>query len=1501
MKRIKLSIFCILLFSAILTVNFNEGIISNALALSSKVQMEKAQSNIVDAVNNINYSMIESHVENLTSLTSRVTGYPGSYEAANYIVSKFKKYGLTIIVQNYSMAMPIDSGSWIKTEDGKQIDAYALWPNGPQACSTPPEGITGKLIYVGKGDLSDFNSFDVEGSTILMDFNSGDNWLNAAKLGAKAIIFIEPEYTTSLESLEKTVPTPINIPRFYVKKEEGRILIELASSKEEVTVYSGMQWKEIPAYNVIGGVNGSEYTDSIIVISSHYDSWSIVPSIAPGSEDALAISTLLEIARYFGKNSPLRSLRFVAFSGFYQCIAGPTEWAEQILFSKEVQQGTEKISLHIDLDLSTDDNAIDILFTGPPVGGNSPDVNWFGDVVQMANRYVPVQAAMQNYLSLVNAQDSVRDNLAMKRWGTQPVIRDWIWLYRLSVQPIIRVGLIGFTIRTQYANRLTFLTPLNDTKFIKWENLKPQVTAAMASIAGFANEADWRIPSLIPGRALWGGAGATITTGVVWGFVTLNGTVAEYNVNKGWYTPIQGALVRTYYGGSYSSDLNAYLAWPFNSRYTFSGKEGIFIFHGLAPYLTHGFDAWKFNETSGGIIYAVDEGIYGTASGLAGGIATSVYPLSHPASVLIPIFRCTEITVFDLFDPRLMKRSGVPFSYSPSSLSVYDRTTKSHPVFYGEYFASSYDIGMVFVKPESEVIIAFTPHTVELTRPLILLTNSSEDNLEGYSYRATKPLILYKTALTASEDLYHLSVGRYEKLSSKNIRNQGAETLIEKGLIYLTKAKEYFANKTYDKGYACAIGALALLSKAYDSGVMPLFNDISNFILFFTFPAIFFALFFERLLLQGEGSKKILGIIAVMTIILTILNFVTPAFEVIQNSIMAIFGVGLLLVATFIGVIFLRDAGDLMERVATDKLGMHIVKKGGMDTLVHLLGVAVDNMRRRPSATILTVSTMIMFVIAQTAFTSASQVVVVKESYLSGSRPPYNGILLKRQYGFPPAHRGANLDTIPLAALIAFASDSYNIAPRVWMYPTAIHPYGVSAEIINPWGESVLINPMAFLGMSSEESNLLFDNWTVKGWSRLDMPYNAIISKRMAELLNVTVGDRIFVKNTGTSLVITAIIDVIGSKIMDFDTQTPILPVASSSSSLFARENVGMNEDIPPQWISVDNLIVIPWKLAYDFGGFVSSIAILPKNNVTLDELKDVGSQIALGMDVSVYLSYYETTLGLSRVVTYSISGWNVMWVLLIMTLLSTVNVLVSGVHRRQKEIYTYASLGLSPANAMLMFIVESLTYAVIAVIIGYLLGYCFNLLFITIFPGTFVFNTTSTFIVVSLAAIFIACLGASIYPSTIAAKMITPSLERKWKLRTKPQGDLWAIPIPIKVTIDEEIPAMLVFLSEYYRGVGAIRSGFVVHKVSQVDRKTVSLSLDMSLTPMELGITQRVTFEGTVQKDKTFAFNVLIKRESGDYSGWASRNYYFVDDLRKQIMLWRTLPDKRKYFESAP
>ena len=74
--------------------------------------------------------------------------------------------------------------------------------------------------------------FIPQGSVALIDFNSSTKWINAAMLGAKAVLFIEPETTIRGEAENKFLTVPANIPRFWIAKEDADELLAMLGEGE---------------------------------------------------------------------------------------------------------------------------------------------------------------------------------------------------------------------------------------------------------------------------------------------------------------------------------------------------------------------------------------------------------------------------------------------------------------------------------------------------------------------------------------------------------------------------------------------------------------------------------------------------------------------------------------------------------------------------------------------------------------------------------------------------------------------------------------------------------------------------------------------------------------------------------------------------------------------------------------------------------------------------------------------------------------------------------------------------------------------------------------------------------------------------------------------------------------------------------------------------------------------------------------------------------------------
>lgn len=283
----------------------------------------------------INVSRVQSDVVALSSYPSRLAGYPGSEEAASYVERQFREIGLeNVRSESFRVTVPVDEGSKIVV-DGQELQIHALWPNLVRTSHLPPEGLEVRVIDAGYGKLPDFDGKIVKGSAALVDFNSGTEWLNAPRLGARVLLFVEPDATLRGEGEAKFSAIPVSMPRFWISKQNAARLRELIRQgrANNARVYCSMPWEKVTSRNIIGEIRGTDpkLRDEWIVLHSHYDGTSVVPALAPGAESTCGIAGLLELARLYKdpRFAPKRSIRFIALGAHYQGLAGMRAYMEK--------------------------------------------------------------------------------------------------------------------------------------------------------------------------------------------------------------------------------------------------------------------------------------------------------------------------------------------------------------------------------------------------------------------------------------------------------------------------------------------------------------------------------------------------------------------------------------------------------------------------------------------------------------------------------------------------------------------------------------------------------------------------------------------------------------------------------------------------------------------------------------------------------------------------------------------------------------------------------------------------------------------------------------------------------------------------------------------------------------------------------------------------------------------------------------------------------------------
>ncbi len=173
-----------------------------------------------------NKSTLQEHLAYFSSLPDRISGTPGSNQTVNYIVENLRLAGIrNIQTEEFKVVVPVQKHAYLKIGN-KQIPLESLWPNSVRTCTTPPEGFTGKLLYCDQSGLKSLNGKEISENIVIMDFNTDTLWLDIASLGARAILFIEPDETSRIEAEKKFSQVPLHVPRFYLRKQYAQEVIK---------------------------------------------------------------------------------------------------------------------------------------------------------------------------------------------------------------------------------------------------------------------------------------------------------------------------------------------------------------------------------------------------------------------------------------------------------------------------------------------------------------------------------------------------------------------------------------------------------------------------------------------------------------------------------------------------------------------------------------------------------------------------------------------------------------------------------------------------------------------------------------------------------------------------------------------------------------------------------------------------------------------------------------------------------------------------------------------------------------------------------------------------------------------------------------------------------------------------------------------------------------------------------------------------------------------------
>ncbi|MEM2904353.1 MAG: M28 family peptidase [Candidatus Bathyarchaeia archaeon] len=1455
-------------------------VIQAFLQLPAAATLVRAQSQLPSFGDGLDLMEFAQHVNRLSTMPtsdapSRFTGYPGFYQAAEYINETLSSYGYRTEFEYFDITVPVDEGASVVVTDGGRevlrLRAYPLVPNTVQTSSLP-QPVTGGLVYGGMSTYEQLSGEEIDGKVVLLEYNSRWFWKNAANLGAKVIIFIEPQDTTRTESEFKYLKIPIHAPRLLIRRDDGLRLLDMLRSSPtlQATVTSHMRWENRRVANIVAVKEGEGSTYEQVVLAASYDSYSVVPSLAPGATDALNVAGLLELARYFSNQSVPRSIVFAFLAGHGQGLWGAREFVD-----RHFEEVGLSIKLFVNLDLSYESNVLAFYARGSVYTYTqyieSTSFGWISDRLEQYKSSIP---------RLLGKEYKVVNGMFV----SEPIF-EYAPL-RFDSDPFTLAGGIGVAFHTTDSTRVRQTTSLDLPGYVNYENVAPQLEFVAAAVAMLVHEPTLPLP------------GSPTRVAADRGFAYVQGVLGKYNVTTAIYDPfpVNDSIVHVQWMQSIPSILlQLGIAAPPGSfdliikpAETYTKPDGSsypnasFTVKGVKPYTTVKIEAYVLNESTSMIEYAMDFGVYGLGKGYPvapGGANFWVNPEASTGVFLqwLPIFRCGSIAFYGVVDPASSAR--ITFSALNYNIAAHSWNLRhSEDVFEGD--------AIVFVPPDTptELILRYGAGAIgvatvmaatgEATRfSLAVLANMTAEKPEGsgYSVSAGEQIVIKNTALEIARQLNILTRNRREVTSSYHVYSAQTEQFLPLSEERLVMAEEAFREKRYDVAVAAAVASWAYGRSAYGASMSIIF-DVINTVSFFFLLTIPFAFLLQKLLLPGQfGVRRLLAYVAVFLLVTGVLWLFHPGFHIASN-------VSMILISSTIGVFALVVAIRLFSTVSeaaearrVSLLGLHFSGLSRSSALMMAISTGIENMKKRKFRTALTLVSLIIMTMALVMLTSGSfltYIQVIKQKPPGGI--PYNGLQLMDPNFAPQAEEM----TIIMQGL--FKLQNATVVPRTWL----VTPGGLGFRL----EKGVVVEGV--LGLGPEEDSLLQVSQTLlEGrWFEEQDFTSCLLGSSLAKSLEKQVGDT--VQWMGLNLTVMGIFDETAfGRLKDLNPAVVIAPVTFIESK--------------PQPVPIESTLIVPYRLLVgQFNLYPYSISVrFEEPDMVLPEAYKLALQT---VNFDVYAGVGDEVTVYSPRTWYGVSGITFMVIPFIIASLTILNVIIASVYQRTREIGIYGAVGLNPTHVAGLFLAESLLYAVISAIAGYIfsmavLGLLDVLRAIPLGAGL---NYASTFVLLVMALVMGTAIGSTVYPAIVAGRLVTPSFARRWKMPSSPVGDDWRIPLPFSGTMDDA-GAQLMYLKEFADASTSTYGRFAAEKSAYTapDADTKHVTFTARLAPFDLGVIQEVTITAYRQAPGSPGANLsmYIHRLAGHSVSWENLNRYFVDEIRKQLLMYRTLSPENK------
>jgi len=1560
-------------------------------------------------------------VRTFADFKDRSSGTEGAKAAADFIREQFNRIGLEN-VDSIRFDNPIlrHRKSTLQIPDRNiEVPVFSLHLNAISPECTPPQGVSGPLVYVGSGELKEFNDKIIDGAIVLMELHSGKNWLHAASLGAKALIYLDRGAGSKDIFDEKVELSPIRFPRFWMPIDQARTLFgqfETAphTVASNIRLISSNAWVNAAGENIYGLIPGTDarLQEELIIVEAFYDSRAYVPGRSPGADESCGIVTLLQMAGYLQQHPPNRSVLLVATDGHSQTLAGMREmlWslrerskdmrnikktlraairdadkAQKLLKSISSDEGWQKQAsdaetgirmqnaleeriktevdiisrqlMHLRLQEKTreTDLAIQKLADKRLILRRLVWRTTFSDLPEderdLAMKLVPLalkdqrailsdakrqQKHLQSaytFRGLVKSKEvAAVISLHLSSHGDGIGAFNQGWLYPLN-PTIDRVNAYSILDEVLQKGALTVEETLGLSGIYKdtlrpnqrrsWQSYfldRPHLGGEVSSLAGYVGVT---LATVYDDRRFWGTPHdlpehvdteyAAKQSGFVCGLIQYLAhapVLHDDTLPRNGFSTVTGRANFLRHGELFADQPapgSIIMSFQHLSRYySMVDALGVFRIKGVADkkHTIHKviIEGYRFDPETGVAVWAIHKAKTGKS-------AYRVKMQRRAMETDLIMFTCKSLTLFDLLEPRT-------FAYL-TKIALIDARREAPPL---KYWWSRIDtrtsvIASIYVESGTRLKIMLSD-TV-LRRKLILI-NATDEHPNGVGYLVDEWPFLHRTEYLIARDMWSLLAPRIANLERHGIYNEKIRDLQWEGAQALEEAQKALQEQQYDRFFESSKRAWALAIRVYDH-VEKTQKDVLFGVLFYIALFVPFAFCAERLVFcYSNIYKRIIAFIGIMVLLIAVIYNVHPAFQLAYSPmvvILAFFIMGLSLMVTLI--IFFRFEAEMtsLQRRA------HHIRAEELSRWKAFLAsffLGVSNLRRRRLRTGLTCATLIILTFTIMSFTSVKS---MRRHARIRYQPtaPYTGVLLKH----------AGWKTLPREAIGVFRNTFEQqgwIAPRVWLEAEEkTRTTRIPVEHKDRWVEA-----QGLVGLSADEVRVTgMDQILLSGRWFDD-------TDRRAILLPDTLASNLGISTSQFSDTVVElwgipfqVIGIFSSQKLQDHTDLdgePLTPVTFPSEISMAMTEVEVEamesgEDIESfqsryHHVSSDLTVIIPYHTLLALGGQLKGVAVRPAQDSHPQALAEAlvdrfGLALFSGEPDGTYLYNASDTMSYSGVPNIAIP--------LIISVFIVLNTMIGSVYERKHEIGIYTSIGLAPSHVSFLFIAEALAFAVLSVVLGYLVAQTTA----SFFAGTAMWsgitvNYSSLAGVAAMVLVILVVLVSVIYPSKVAAEIAIPDVNRSWRLPEAKDNAIEVIlPFLMKYHENKSIGGYIYDYFQSHQDVshgifstGEITFGFICPHVHHFDgiengkpcregrccRDTcLQMNTNAWLAPFDFGIMQQVEVRFCPAEDEKGFLEIRVRliRKSGEANAWHRINKAFLNAFRKQLLVWRSLDEQ--------